>query len=185
MISFKGRSFLQRYMPQKPKKWGFRIFSRNGLSGTLYDFEFDGASDPEKVEKIDEIGYYGGDIVLRLCLHLPKKRNFKLYFDDYLFYPELLLRLKMDEFWAVGTIRQNVWMQTKIIERIKKEGRGSYDGSVDLNSGIVIVRWFDNKAVQLISNDIGIEPIDEVERWSKSARKMITVSRPKIVKVYN
>ena len=56
---------------------------------------------------------------------------------------------------------------------------------MDLNSGILIVRWFDNKAFQLISNYIGIEPIDEVERWSKSAGKMITVSRPKIVKVFN
>ena len=37
----------------------------------------------------------------------------------------------------------------------------------------------------MISNYIGIEPIDEVERWSKSAGKMITVSRPKTVKVYN
>ena len=37
----------------------------------------------------------------------------------------------------------------------------------------------------MISNYTGIEPIHEVERWSKSAGKMITVSRPKIVKVYN
>ena len=32
-IPFKGRRFLRRYMPQKPKKWGFKIFSRNELSG--------------------------------------------------------------------------------------------------------------------------------------------------------
>ena len=142
MIPFKGRSFLRRYMPQKPKKWGFKIFSRNGLSGTLYDFEFDGAPDLDKVEQIDEIGYCGGDIVLRLCLHLPKKRNFKLYFDNYFSYPELLLRLKMDGFWAVGTIRQDRmrgW-NLKSEKELKKEGHGSYDGSVDLNSGIVIVR---------------------------------------------
>ena len=50
--------------------------------------EFDGAADPDKVEQIDEIGYYGDDIALRLCLHLPKKRNFKLYFDNYFSYPE-------------------------------------------------------------------------------------------------
>ena len=61
----------------------------------------------------------------------------------------------------------------------------THDDLVDLNSGIVILRWFDNKAVQLISNYIGNEPIDEAEHWSKSARKMITVSRPKIVKLYN
>ena len=35
MIPFKGRSFLRRYMPQKPKNWEFKIFSRNGLFGTL------------------------------------------------------------------------------------------------------------------------------------------------------
>ena len=79
----------------------------------------------------------------------------------------------MDGFWAVGTIRQDRMRESKLKseKELKKEGRGSYDGSVDLNSGIVIVRWFDNKAVQLISNYIGIEPIDEVKRWSKSVGK--------------
>ena len=43
-------------------------------------------------------------------------------------------------------------------KELKKEGRCSYDGSVDLNSGIAIMRWFGNKAVQSISNYIGIEP---------------------------
>ena len=57
MIPFKDRSFLRSYMPEKPKKWGFKIFSRNELSGTRYEFEFDGAPDPDKVEQIDEIGY--------------------------------------------------------------------------------------------------------------------------------
>ena len=37
----------------------------------------------------------------------------------------------------------------------------------------------------MISNYTGIEPIDGVERWSKSAGKMITVSRHITVKVYN
>ena len=93
----------------------------------------------------------------------------------------------MDGFWTVGTIRQDRTRGCKLKseKELKKEGRVSYDGSVDLNSGIVIVRWFDNKAVQLISKYIVIEPIDKVERRSKSAGKMITVSRPKIVKVYN
>ena len=29
MVSFKGRSFLRRCMPNKPHKWGFKIFSCN------------------------------------------------------------------------------------------------------------------------------------------------------------
>ena len=38
----KGRSFLRRYMPRKPHKWGFNFFSRNGTSGMMYDFELEG-----------------------------------------------------------------------------------------------------------------------------------------------
>ena len=116
-----------------------------------FDFEF-GAPDPDKVEQIDEIGYYRGDIVLRLCLYLPKKGNFKLYFDNYFSYPELLLRLRMDWFWAVATIREDRMRGCKLKseKELKKEGRCSYDGSVDLNSGIAIMRWFGNKAVQSI-----------------------------------
>ena len=63
--------------------------------------------------------------------------NFKLYFDNY-FYSELLLRLKMNGFWAVGTIRQDRMRGCKLKseKELKKEGRGSFNGSVDLNSGL-------------------------------------------------
>ena len=39
IIPFKGKSSLRRYLPKKPKKWGFKIFSRSGQSGFCYDFE--------------------------------------------------------------------------------------------------------------------------------------------------
>lgn len=187
MIPFKGRSFLRRYMPKKPHKWGFKIFSRNGLSGTLYDFDLDGAPDPNKVEIIDKIGYCGADIVLSLCYHLPKYKNFKLYFDNYFTYLELLIRLRKEGFWAVGTLRQDRMRGCKLKseKELKKLGRGSYDGAIDTDLGIVIVRWFDNKAVQLASNYVSIDPADEVQRWSKSVASLISVTRPHIVKVYN
>ena len=55
----------------------------------------------------------------------------------------------MHGFWAVGTMRQDRIRGCKLKseKELKKEGRGSYDVSVDLNSGIVIMRWFDNKTV--------------------------------------
>ena len=51
---------------------GFNMFSRNGISGMLYDFEFDKAPKPKRPEKVDEIGYYGAGFVLCLCHYLPK-----------------------------------------------------------------------------------------------------------------
>ena len=53
IIPFKERSFLRRYMPKKPQKWSFRIFSRNSASGMLYYFELEGATDTNRVEVVD------------------------------------------------------------------------------------------------------------------------------------
>ena len=39
MVPFKGKSFLKQYMPNKPHKWGFKMWGRSGISGFLYDFD--------------------------------------------------------------------------------------------------------------------------------------------------
>nr|XP_047124050.1 piggyBac transposable element-derived protein 3-like [Hydra vulgaris] len=39
MVAFKGRSFLKQYVPNKPNKWGFKLWGRCGVSGYLYDFD--------------------------------------------------------------------------------------------------------------------------------------------------
>lgn len=40
MVPYKGKKAgsLQQYLPNKPKKWGFKIFVRAGVSGFVYDF---------------------------------------------------------------------------------------------------------------------------------------------------
>ena len=54
-------------MPNEVYKGRFKIFSRNGVFEMLYNFEFNGAPKPERPEKVDEIDYFGADVVLRLC----------------------------------------------------------------------------------------------------------------------
>ena len=39
MVAFKGKSLMRQYMPNKPHKWGFKIWGRSGVSGYLYDFD--------------------------------------------------------------------------------------------------------------------------------------------------
>ena len=39
MVSYKGRSSLKQYMPSKPYKYGYKIFSLCDISGILYNFE--------------------------------------------------------------------------------------------------------------------------------------------------
>ena len=186
MIPFKGRSSLRRYLPKKPKKWGFKVFSRNGVSGFCYDFILDGAPDPSR-EECDSIGFVSGDIVLRLCSTLPRQMSYKAYFDNYFTFLELLQKLKEWGIWAVGTMRQDRMRGCELKEEkvLKKEGRGAFDAAVDLNSGLTIVRWFDNRQVQFASNYAYTEPVEAVRRWSSKEKKHIDVTRPAVVQIYN
>ena len=186
IIPFKGRSSLRRYLPKKPEKWGFKVFSRNGSSGICYDFELDGAPNPDHVP-VEKLGYHGADVVMRLCHHLPKDQNYKLFFDNFFNYLELLVKLKEKKIWAIGTLRADRMHGCKLKseKELKKEGRGSLDGAVDFNSGVTVVRWYDNRAVQLASNYAFIDPLDIVRRFSKSERQFVNVPRPLVVKLYN
>ena len=47
---------------------------------------------------------------------------------------------------------------------MKKKGRGSTDFKILSDENITIVRWFDNKPVNLISSYVAVEPIDSVRR---------------------
>ena len=35
IIPFKGRNALKQYIRNKPHKWGFKLFTRSGLSGIM------------------------------------------------------------------------------------------------------------------------------------------------------
>ena len=192
MIPFKGKSSLRRYLPKKPKKWGFKVFSRNGQSGFCYDFEVEGAPDPQqenKINPVDLMGKSSEDVVLRMCSYLPKNQNYKVYFDNYFTFPELFSKLKQWGICAVGAIRQDCLRGCSDVmkseKELKKEGRGSFCGAVALNTGTTVVRWYDKKLVQLASNYVYTHPTDVVQRWSKKDNKYVEVPRPQIVVIYN
>ncbi len=61
MVPFKERSVLKQYMPEKPHKWGFKLWRRSGISGCLYDFDVDQGKELN-AKKPTECGM-GGDVV--------------------------------------------------------------------------------------------------------------------------
>ena len=81
MIPFNGKkNKLRVYLPKKPKKWGFKVFSHCGVSGIVYDFY---VYDGRRIELTGGTGDASADTVLKLCITLPNDCNFKLYFDNY------------------------------------------------------------------------------------------------------
>ena len=39
MVPFRGKSLLRQYMSKKTHKWGFKLWTRSGVSGFLYDYD--------------------------------------------------------------------------------------------------------------------------------------------------
>ena len=53
------------------------------------------------------------------------------------------------------------------------------------NSNIVAVRWYDNKAVNLLSTYVGLHPVDQARRWDSRKKEYTPVDRPAIIQEYN
>lgn len=56
------------------------------------------------------------------------------------------------------------------------------DYQVDNNTGLIVVKWADNKIVELTSSYIGIHPLLTVTCWSKKDGERVDVLYPQIVK---
>ena len=177
---------MKQYIPKKPKRWGIKVISRNGIEGFTHDFMiYDGKSPKVK----ESCGFQAGDLVLKVCESLPKNKNHIVYFDSFFNSVELQLQLKKDGIHSVGTLQKNrlrgcVLRSEKDLRRM---GRGSFDCRTERDSRISIVRWYDNRVVQLSSTYmyVSIDPISKVQRFDRKTRKKLEVQCPAIVKEYN
>lgn len=87
----------------------------------------------------------------------------------------------------MGTVRSNRLRGAvlKTEKELKQTGRGSADMAVDANSGLAIVRWLDNSAVQLSSTHTAMGPMSTIKRWDRKLKKYSFISCPPIVKECN
>lgn len=187
IIPTKSRSPIRQYLPKKPHKWGIKVWARCGVSGIVYDFTVYLGKEPNTVisRKYGKVGA----VVLQLVKHLPKNVNHKVYMDNLFTSISLFKELKQKGIWAVGTIRSNrlhgadKTMKSK--KELTKEGRGSMDYRVDLNSNVTVIRWLDNGLVQAASSFVGPSMGIDIDRWSSQDKKVIKVPCPELIHQYN
>ena len=149
---------MKQYFKKKPYKWGFRVFARAGTSGIVYDFEVYTA---KSMQLLGEFGV-SGNVVLRLIQNLNAASNFKVFFDDWFSSVGLIKCLKQKNIWIVGIIRSSRLKGCKLLtyQELKNNGRGTCDFKFDQKQGVIVVKWYDNKPVYLISSYCGVEPSD-------------------------
>jgi hypothetical protein len=181
-------SRIRQYNPKKPVKWGFKNLVRAGSSGFMCDFFiYSGKDSTTEVSEGAQNLQKSAKIVVKLCEALPPNSGHKLYFDNWFTTLDLLLYLQQVGILACGTLRSNRLQKCplKSNKDLKSAGRGSIDYRSDANSDIIIVKWFDNGPVHLVSNFVGVEPLASVERWSSKDKKRVPIPCPQIVKCYN
>ncbi|XP_047105236.1 piggyBac transposable element-derived protein 2-like [Schistocerca piceifrons] len=161
IFSTKARSYLKQYMPNKPHKYGYKLFVISGISGYAYDFEiFTGdENEPEKrVTREEDLGA-SANVVVRLRIY------------------------------SLGTVRRNRVPDCKLPSEaeLKKMARGASVERVATVDGVDIsnVVWKDNKSVMLLSTLAGQQPIHEAGRYDKKTKSRITIPCPQIIKLYN
>lgn len=183
MVPFKGtHSPIRQYVKGKPHPWGLKIWARCSSSGMLHDFVvYQGGTGKKTLLGI------GGDVVVKLCETLPAEQNYKVFADNFFSSAPLVLTLLQRQIYFVGTLRGNrlAGCQLEDEKSLAQRGRGSVDARVNKEESMVIVKWYDNKSVTLISSYCATEPQDTVRRWSKSGKAFVEVKRPHIVKEYN
>ena len=175
------RSGIRQYNPKKPKKWGFKMFVRAGQSGFMYKFFLYAGKNGKDENSTCE------NVVLRLIENLPHHQNFKLCFDNWFSTLSLLLQLKEYGILTCATMRANRLANCPLAsdQELHKSGRGTNSHKVDKNSGIMLMRWYDNKGVQLASTYCSSEDRGTVQRWDAKSKSHIQVPCPEIVKEYN
>lgn len=194
MCATKMKSFIRQYMPNKPHKWGIKLFVLCDTSGFCYSFEvFGGAGDNVVQAGNPDLGA-SSNVVIRLPQIVPEFKNHILYFDNYYTALPLLVYLRSRGIYSLGTIRSNRIPNCKLPtdKELKIQPRGystEYCGSA-LNVDISLTVWKDNKVVRLASTYAGVKPFKNensqtVSRFVRSEKKYIDIDCPNVINEYN
>lgn len=190
IIPFKGASALKQHCPQKPEKWGYKVFVLSGVSGFSYKLELYTGQENSAPRRAGEPDCgASGNIVVRLCRLIPRGVHHKVYFDNYFNCPTLQVYLEKETVHCIGTVRINrvTGISMPSDKEMKQKGRGSFEEKVATLDGIQLscTRWQDNRAVTLLSTFVGAEPVLTAPRWSQKEKERRDIPCPSVIGAYN
>ncbi|KAG5899498.1 hypothetical protein JTB14_015208 [Gonioctena quinquepunctata] len=117
-----------------------------------------------------------------------KDRLYEPYFDNLFTGLNLLQHLKKRGYQGTGTVRENripknCPMSDK--KTLTKKERGTYESTIQRETGVMVVKWVGNNVVTVASTCHGILPLSLVKRYSYAQKKIIMVPRPFLISEYN
>lgn len=119
--------------------------------------------------------------------HSTEGQNYKVYTDNYFTCVPLVVQLLDHGIHYVGKARQVHLPNCNLGDEkiLKQRGRVSFDIRVEANHNICAVKWYNNRAVTLVSSFTGIETAQKIQCWNKPTKSFTEVERPYILGTYN
>lgn len=196
MCSTKTKHHVRQYMPNKPHKWGIKLFVLCYTSGFAYRFEiYNGAGDNVVLPGQPDLGATA-NVVVRLSQTIPEFVHHILYVDNFYTSLPLLVLLRARGIFSLGTVRIPRIPNYKLPNEkdIKDEPRGyscEYVGSA-YGVDIATVVWKDNKLVRLASTYVSVQPFARSQtdpekqpakaaRYDRKAKGYLEVDCPHII----
>ncbi|XP_049511408.1 piggyBac transposable element-derived protein 3-like [Dermacentor silvarum] len=183
VIPFSGRSQLKQFTPRKPNPEGLKNFVLATPDGLILDFEI---YEGKKSTLFQGSSGIAEAAVLRLSNALVS--GTKLFFDKYFTSRPLLDKLAEKGIFGTGPVMSSrVPKHVKLSSEstLKAKERGTSEVMVRDDGKQVLVRWYDKKAVTLMSSVHGKQPEDSCRRLYSKEKKRAVVARPNIVQLYN
>lgn len=199
MCSTKAKHHLRQYLPNKPHKWGVKLFVLCDSNGYAYRFEvYNGAGDNVILPGCPDLGA-AANVVVRLTQSVPDFAHHIVYFDNFYTSISLVVYLRSRGIYSLGTIRANRIPNCKLPldSELKKEPRGYSCELVANVKGVdvSIVSWKDNKIVRLLSTYVGIKPFERTNtteqqpakatRYDRAKKSFLSIDCPQIIREYN
>ena len=130
----------------------------------------------------------GTKAVMKMVEYLDSGKNYKIFFDNWFSSVSLAYRLLAIGIHSTATIQirrvKGIEFQTPL-KKFTKMNRGYYEELFSNDGRMCIVRWLDNKPVNLLSTYLEAAPLLKVNRWSKSSQTRVDVQCPNVVGEYN
>ena len=128
---------------------------------------------------------YNSQVVKRLLEGLPKSKNYRLFFYNWFCTLDLCIMLKRMGLLSTTTVRVDRMKSLPSGNETNNMGQGTRRYKSDLNSGLVIVRWYDNKYLSVIFTYANPEQCLPVQRCDQVSKNYISTNCPNVINYYN